>query len=84
MSLTSPESEFEMITGRRYLLRGQSVTVLIQWATPRPAAGELALPLVRTRSAAPRNVMIRHNDGTLTVRPFRGLTRLRDHDTPPD
>lgn len=64
-----------MITGRRYVLRGQTVTVLIQWATPRPVPGEPVLPLVRTRRVAPRNVLIRLPDGTETVRPFRGLRR---------
>ncbi len=64
-----------MITGRTYLLRGQRVTVLIQWATPRPDPGEPVLPHVRTGRTAPRNVLIRHPDGTHTIRPFRGLRR---------
>ena len=64
-----------MITGHRYLLRGQPVTVLIQWATSRPDPGGPTLPLVRLRRTAPRNVLIRHPDGTVTVRPFRGLRR---------
>jgi hypothetical protein len=68
-----------VISGRRYLLRGQVVTVLIQWATPRPDPGEAALPLVRLARTAPRNVLIRHPDGTLTVRPFRGLRRMPEH-----
>ncbi len=68
-----------MITGRRYLLRGQVVTVLIQWATPRPNPDATALPLVRLARTAPRNVLIRHPDGSLAVRPFRGLRRLPEH-----
>jgi len=68
-----------VITGRRYLLRGQTVMVLIQWATPRPAPGDTALPLVRLPRTAPRNVLICHPDGSLAVRPFRGLRRLPEH-----
>jgi len=64
-----------VITGRTYLLRGQRVIILIQWATPRPAPGEPVLPHVHTRRTAPRNVLIRHPDGTETIRPFRGLRR---------
>ncbi len=64
-----------MITGHSYLLRGQSVTVLIQWATTRPGPNEPVLPHVRTGRTAPRNVLIRHPDGTQTIRPFRGLRR---------
>lgn len=67
-----------MITGRRYLLSGQHVTVLTQWATPRPDPHGPALPLVRTRPTAPRNVLIRHPDGTESIRPFRGLHRIPD------
>ena len=43
---------------RRYLERGQPVTLLIRWAGP-----------------GPRNVAIRRADGTIVVRPFRGLRR---------
>lgn len=68
-----------MITGRSYLLRGHTVTVLIQWATPRPNPGESVLPLVRLPRTTPRNVLIRHGDGTVTVRPFRGLRRIPEH-----
>ncbi|HEV2343459.1 MAG TPA: DUF2637 domain-containing protein [Actinocrinis sp.] len=68
-----------MITGRRYLLRGQVVTVLAQWATPRTGPGAAALPLVRLPHTAPRNVLIRDPDGTLSVRPFRGLRRIPEH-----
>jgi hypothetical protein len=65
-----------VITGRRYLLRGQIVTVLLQWATARPDPHAPALPLVTTARTAPRNVMIRFPDGTVTIRPFRGLRRV--------
>ena len=72
-----------MITGRRYLLRGQEVTVLAQWATARadPALAA-ALPLVRTALTAPRNVLIRYPDGRTEVRPFRGLRRIPDQPDP--
>jgi acetyl esterase len=50
------------IVGRTYLEHGQPVTILTQWA---PGGG-------------PRNVAIRRADGTVVVRPFRGLRK-----TPP-
>lgn len=67
------------MTGRVYFERGHPVTVVIpycarhapditgswlrfQWPGRRPAAG-------------PRNVAIRRSDGSIIVRPFRGLTR---------
>jgi hypothetical protein len=68
-----------VITGRRYLLRGEQVTVLIAWnaaRSPDQARLDALHPLVRTGRTAPRNVMIRLPDGTVTVRPFRGLRRI--------
>jgi acetyl esterase len=50
------------ITGRTYLERGAPVVILTQWG---PGGG-------------PRNVRIRRADGTVTVRPFRGLRRPAD------
>jgi acetyl esterase len=47
------------IVGRVYLERGVPVTVRIQWG---PGGG-------------PRNVLIERPDGSLVVRPFRGLRR---------
>jgi hypothetical protein len=47
------------MTGRTYLEKGRPVVVLIRWG---PGCG-------------PRNVLIRREDGTLVVRPFRGLRR---------
>jgi acetyl esterase len=49
------------MVGRTYLERGRPVVVIARWG---PGGG-------------PRNVLIRRADGTLTVRPFRGLRRRR-------
>jgi acetyl esterase len=48
------------VIGRTYLEKGQPVIVLIRW---------------RAGSGGPRNVLIRRADGTLVVRPFRGLRK---------
>lgn len=48
--------------GRTYLERGRPVTVLVQWRRGRPAG--------------PRNVLIRREDGSQVVRPFRGLRKV--------
>lgn len=56
------------ITGRTYLERGKPVTVETQWAvTAKPAPGQ---------KHAPRNVLIRRENGTRAVRPLRGLRRI--------
>lgn len=55
------------VIGRTYLERGQPVTLLIRWG---PGGG-------------PRNVLIRRADGTLIVRPFRGLRRRGPHTDAP-
>ncbi len=47
------------VAGRIYLERGRPVRVIIGWG---PGGG-------------PRNVLIRREDGTEVVRPFRGLRR---------
>jgi hypothetical protein len=47
------------LAGRRYLERGQPVTVITSWG---PGGG-------------PRNVMIERADGRRVVRPFRGLRK---------
>jgi hypothetical protein len=67
-----------VITGSEYLLRGRLVRVLAAWNGRRdPQLPELQarFPLVSTRPNAPRNVMIRHADGSTDVRPFRGLAK---------
>ena len=48
------------MVGRTYLERGRPVVVLARWLG----------------NGCPRNVLIRREDGSLTVRPFRGLRRL--------
>lgn len=58
--------------GRTYLERGRPVEVLVGWRATRPP---FAVPGVSTRPTAPRNVLVRREDGTLAVRPFRGLRR---------
>jgi len=45
--------------GRTYFERGQPVVVLARWRA----------------GGGPRNVLIRRADGTLIVRPFRGLRK---------
>ncbi|MCP2336984.1 hypothetical protein [Actinomadura rupiterrae] len=50
--------------GRTYLERGHPVVVLARWGT----------------GGGPRNVLIRRADGTLTIRPFRGLRRPKTTD----
>lgn len=53
----------DRITGSVYLERGNPVTVLIRWG---PGGG-------------PRNVLIRREDGTTVVRPFRGLRKPKEN-----
>ncbi|MEU8378304.1 hypothetical protein [Streptosporangium sp. NPDC048865] len=60
--------------GRTYLEAGQLVVVEIQPYEKR-SDRPTPLPLVRVGSYAPRNVLIRRQDGTRVVRPFRGLRR---------
>lgn len=70
------------ITGRTYLEAGSPVVILAQWRRgPTPASGLLTTPppLCRRgpgpRPTSPRNVLIRRADGSLVVRPFRGLRK---------
>ena len=46
--------------GRTYLEHGRPVVVLLRGSW---------------RAGTPRNVLVRRDDGTLVVRPFRGLRR---------
>lgn len=50
------------MTGKTYLEAGRRVTVRVQWRTGQDAGHRIV-----------RNVLIEREDGTLTVRPFRGL-----------
>lgn len=61
-----------------YLLRGEPVSVLARWngkSNPDLARLQAALPLVRLKANVPRNALVQRPDGTVTVRPFRGLRR---------
>lgn len=66
---------------RTYLERCRPVVVLIRWG--RTGAGPAA-PIGKldgsgwVRRRAPHNVLIRREDGTRVVRPFRGLRRMPD------
>jgi acetyl esterase len=55
------------LAGRTYFERGKPVTVLVSWG---PGGG-------------PRNVTVRRSDGTVVVRPFRGLRRPPAASAPP-
>jgi len=76
------------ITGRIYLLAGEPVTVLTQWATPRtceatPRTGEPpVIWLMPPKPNAPRNVALERADGSRTVRPLQGL-RVPHEPQPP-
>jgi hypothetical protein len=68
-----------VIAGRTYLERGLPVVVLIGFG---PGGGD---PDATTRyfpgrrpKNGPRNVLITRADGTRTVRPFRGLRKVKD------
>ncbi len=50
-----------IVIGRTYLERGRPVVVVARWLG----------------QGTPRNVLIRRDDGTLVVRPFRGLRKVR-------
>lgn len=64
--------------GRAYLLHGQPVTVLARWRQPPhqpPAASQSVVLDLAPTPGPPRNVLLRRADGSLLVRPFRGLRR---------
>lgn len=67
------------MTGRVYLERGHPVTVIIAYCARRApdiTGGWLHFQRPGRRPlAGPRNVAIRRTDGSIVVRPFRGLTR---------
>lgn len=74
--------------GEIYLERGEPVRVLAQWregSRARPeevdqAAADMLVEWIECghiprRRLGPRNVLIERVDGTLVIRPFRGLRR---------
>jgi hypothetical protein len=65
------------VVGKTYLERGKPVVVLAAWRQQK-AAERVELPLVRTKPTTPRNVWIRRADGSIVVRPFRGLRKPKD------
>lgn len=69
------------MTGRTYLLRGEPVELVCRFALPSqhnpPAPCPPWLHWVTPPPGAPRNAAIRRPDGTVIVRPFRGLRRSR-------
>jgi len=67
------------VTGRTYLERGEPVVVLIRWVTVPPSAAGVIWHRPPRRNG-PRTVLIERADGSLVVRPFRGLRKCRDGD----
>ena len=79
------------VVGTTYLEAGEPVLVLAQWRGRgcrersseaieadwliRRFGSDDPSPWARSNPDAPRNVLIRRPDGTLVVRPFRGLRR---------
>lgn len=64
------------MVGRTYLERGEPVTVLVAFRQQRKAE-RLKLPGLELLSkVTPRNVLVRRADGSLVVRPFRGLRKV--------
>lgn len=75
--------------GDTYLERGEPVRVLVAWLGPPRMREKIILPAkprfaptlsltfatVPRAKSGPRNVLIERADGTLVVRPFRGLRR---------
>lgn len=67
------------MTGRTYLLRGEQVELICKFVLPSkhnpPTPCPAWLRWVTPPPGAPRNAAIRYPDGTVQVRPFRGLRR---------
>lgn len=61
--------------GARYLEHGRPVIVLAQWRTRHPAVADTSMVWHRAPRSAPRNVLIKRDDDSLVIRPFRGLRR---------
>jgi hypothetical protein len=63
------------MVGRTYWERSRPVLVLARWATP-PADAPAACTWHRPpRRTGPRTVLVQRADGSLVVRPFRGLRK---------
>jgi len=63
---------------QRYLLAGEPVTVLIRPNEKRKDRPPKRFPLPAIGDYAPINVLIRTADGSLVVRPRRGLRRIHE------
>lgn len=61
--------------GRTYLEHGKPVVALARWEITRPGPVLGWLEWLTPPKGAPRNVLIRREDGTEVVRPFRGLRK---------
>lgn len=72
-----------MIVGRTYYERGKPVKVLAQWRhrgnidMGRTDFQFVLADLSPKTASGPRNVLIQREDGSLVVRPFRGLRKER-------
>ncbi|TDC30075.1 hypothetical protein E1211_24830 [Micromonospora sp. 15K316] len=69
-----------MIPGTTYLLGGEPVTALVAWRQQRVSERLDNGPHLTTKTTTPRNVLIRRADGSMDVRPFRGLRRPKAND----
>jgi hypothetical protein len=58
-----------------YLEHGQPVTIVTRWGTTPLPHGPGTAVWRQSPKPAPRNVLIRRQDGQLAVRPFRGLRK---------
>jgi hypothetical protein len=72
------------MVGDTYYLRGRPVVVLVAWLGPRTRVKKYGLmqhlelvlsDSLKVKRTAPRNVLVRCEDGTLLCRPFRGLLK---------
>lgn len=73
-----PKEPVDNVTGRTYLEHGRPVVVLIRWGNSKPGPDEPVMPLLRLTRGAPRNVKIQREDGSIAVRPFRGLRKIEE------
>jgi len=65
--------------GKTYLERGQPVVVLVRWGKNSAGFCQPIGPLNDcswSDRGGPRNVLIKRQDGSRVVRPFRGLRKL--------